>query len=165
MRKEILATYKIAKQTARRVGKESMFGRMCFQNLQDLLPTDWELYIYSPQMIRLTAPDEVPMNEALKIVDKLARKLNIEPEKTISEYQFTSTFQLSYQRKSSIVFPNSVWKSFYFELCSKNTEKCEVTYKRKMKKIPVLTGYCKEVAEKKHLETVANENREEDVFV
>jgi len=148
---EFLHEYKIIKQQLDILVRDVSFGKQVSDNIRDIIPNGWKLEPDNYRGdIRITPINENMTAEQFDIaLSKLARVLRIEPYKDINETNLSATFHLYRERHLGTKHGSN--GHVRIEINLKNTEACEVIYKRKMQKVAVLTGYCKALNDKKYL--------------
>lgn len=149
MKDKILSMYRQAKKEWKENCQDIIMTAMILQNLEGVLP-DWEPFVWGTRYVDFKAPEGTTVPEFMKVIDGLAKKLNLEPDKTVNENSIKATFQV-HLWKNKVFTKRKYYNNVHLEFSTKNSEPCEITYKRKMRKVPILTGYCKEIAEQKHL--------------
>ena len=127
------------------------YTKMFLDANSDLFPEEWNLTMWFPGYLRLSAPEGTQLPDFVKVADRIAKKMLVEPDNTIGEDHVEYTFKVWLGEYSKTFGSSRGMQCVNLEVTTKNTEGCEVTYKRKMHKIPVLTGYCKEISEQKLL--------------
>jgi hypothetical protein len=150
-KKDLLDFYNASKVDHKARTRRIMYTRMFLEANSGLFPEGWTLTLWAPGYITVAAPESVALPEFIKVADRIAKKLNCEPKKQISEERVAFNYSVWFGEYRKTWKKSRCLQSVNLELTTKNTEGCEVTYKRKMQKVPVLTGYCKEIYEQKHL--------------
>jgi hypothetical protein len=165
---EFLSDLRYYKRAIRRIGTRMMLSNMIIQNIEDIIPKGWELVQDSSGTIKLSPPKETTVTADIfeKTVKHFAKCLVKEPSVNITETEMTASFYVypagnhetqwdsfneSYEDAMKNVKNNDHrfrYESILFSVVINNSEKCEITYKRKMTKVPELTGYCKLLAER-----------------
>ena len=138
-----LDSYRSAKRELRREISKIMLSHMVMQNIRDILP-DWirmEPYERIPQIIKLIPTIEINAEQFDKFVAKFSKKINRKPKVKIGD-EFEASWYLLPKLNENF------WIGVSLEFTTGNAEKCDITYKDVVIKEPVLTGYCKALAEK-----------------
>ncbi len=154
MKDEFLRSYKQKKGEQQGMVRRILYTKMFIDAHNYLFPDGWTLFMLWPGFLTLKAPEGIQLPEFVKVADRIAKKFRQEPDKEIDKNNVRFTFKVWFGEYSKTWTNRAGYnnlQSVYLELTTKNTEECEITYKRKMHKVPVLTGYCKEIAEQKHL--------------
>lgn len=129
-----------SKRNIKRYAKDMMLARMVYDNVKEFILPGFDIDIKYDQ-IRLEAHKKTTVKDFYNQVDLLARKLNKEPNKSADRYDIRAWFWL---------LNNSV--AIY--ITTENTEKCEIITRQetRVEEITEVTGYCKELLNKKHLQ-------------
>jgi len=147
---DYLSAYVSKKEEVKKFVTAIRFMKMVAENIADLVPETWHLnpmQTYPEIDIIARDSETVTVEDFKKLTSKLAKAFGEEPSVFIDEHRMLSRFYI-YPREH-IGDPSRSWGSgVCIEIQSHNAEKCEITYKRKMQKVPVLTGYCKALSEK-----------------
>jgi len=147
---DYLSAYVSKKEEVKKFVTAIRFMKMVAENIADLVPETWHLnpmQTYPEIDIIARDSETVTVEDFKKLTSKLAKAFGEEPSVFIDERRMLSRFYI-YPREH-IGDPCHSWGSgVCIEIQSHNAEKCEITYKRKMQKVPVLTGYCKALSEK-----------------
>jgi len=149
--------FRQAKEGLRNIVLSIMMSKMVFDVLNEIVPSNWAIKPdYWRGDLRVTsACEEIKPtpNELDKLVAKIAKYFNTEPSISIDENSVSASINI-YRSKKLGSYSTEYGAAVTIAISTSNTEKCEITYKRKMRKIPILSGYCKELAEKKYLPQV-----------
>lgn len=91
--------------------------------------------------------DAITIEDFRKLTSKIAKAFSVEPTVYVDERQMLARFFI-YPTKTMGDSSKVYGAGTIVEIRTSNSEKCEITYKRKMQKVPVLSGYCKALTEK-----------------
>lgn len=142
-----IAPYEYKKEQIKDFAKRMMLLRMTYENVKEFLPKDWILEPMRPynMAIMIKPPEDVniTIDEFEKIVARIAKKLNLQPDIRITEYILEATFYCYVRHNLYISAP--------IDIVVGNTEKCEITYTNRVVSERTLTGYCKVLAEKQFI--------------
>lgn len=155
---DYIKDFKSKKAEVRAFAKSVSFVVMMAQSLANIVPKGWQLKpSYWARGLKLVADENNPVTADVfdKLVAKYAKIFGTEPNMHISETTMSAEFYI--HRRLKFGHSRNDWDAYvWFEITTSNTEKCEITYKRKMQKVPILTGYCKVLSEKKYLPEKVN---------
>lgn len=149
--KDYLNAYSSKKEELKKIVTAIRFMKMVVDNLPDLVSASWRINPQPsyPEIDIIAADSEKPVTieDFKKLTSKLAKAFGEEPFVYIDEKRMMARFYV-YPRVHMGGRGREWGAGVRIEVQSHNTEKCEITYKRKMQKVPVLTGYCKALSEK-----------------
>lgn len=128
------------KQQIKRYVRDLMLARMVYDNIKEFIMPGFDIE-FEYDRITLRAHKKTTVQGFFKQVDLLARKLNKEPNKSADKYDVRAWFWL---------FDTSVG----LRVTTENTEKCDIITRQetRVEEITEVTGYCKELLNKKHLQ-------------
>lgn len=142
-------TYAYKKKQIKNYIRKIMIGRMVAYNIQDLIDNVFQINVDNYGDISIEPKEEyhsvITLLDITKQTRKISRALNIEPSKDMSEHYVSVNYYLYFNLHDSQTIGVNIYMS------TRNNEPCEITYKRKMHKVPVYTGFCKEFMEEKVL--------------
>jgi hypothetical protein len=148
--KEHLEQLKSKRNEIKEFSKKVMLTKMVSDNISDLLPKGFEIKPYGYFSGIKIVPIEninIPVDDFDKFIAKLAKIFGKEPYMNVEETTINATFFLypSMQNKE-----NS-WPNVMVNIRTTNTEACDFVYEEQTHKVVKLTGYCKQLQEKKYL--------------
>lgn len=138
--KKLNSNIKSYKAIIKRAAHDLMLARMAYDNIKEFILPGFDIEIEYDR-IKLRAHKKTTVKGFYDQIDLLARKLNKEPNKSIDKYDMRAWFWL-------------LDTSVGLFITTENTEKCDIITRQETRteEITEVTGYCKELLDKKHLQ-------------
>jgi hypothetical protein len=124
--------------------------KMVADNITDIVPKGWVMNVASwGAHIDLVPPKGTGIDVIDYHAGRLARQLNVEPKKNVTQNEIIITYYLFPSFETRQGWRTNVAVTIY----TGNSEKCDVEVVEEMQPVKktVLTGYCKVLAETKYL--------------
>jgi len=155
--KEHLEQLKSKRNEIKEFSRKAMLTRMVADNIADLIPKGYEIkpYGYFPGIKIIPMEGiNIPINDFDKFIAKLAKIFGKEPYMNVEEHSINASFYLYPTMNINGVDwidNNNSWPHVMIDIRTTNTEACDVVYEDYTSKRAILTGYCKQLQEKKYL--------------